>query len=439
VPSLGTIAIAGRGIIPDFDQRISASGVAENVIMASAAGLPATLVRPDTNDFAPRFGFAWRPRGGTKFVLRGGYGIFYGTSSLYRLDEASDTYPFSINETYSAVTSNPLALTVSNAFPEARRRVGGITSTNGQDVNQASQYIQSWSLTTEREIGRGSVLEVAFAGSKGTNLPRRFDLNQPDRRLEVRQADGTFPRLFPEFQTINYIINGSNSIYNSGSVTVKRRFSKKLFVRGAYTYAKSIDESSNTGGTIAAGFPSAQDSRNLHGERGRSDFDIGHSLVGAFIWEPGIAKNAILRKWQLAGTTRSYTGAPFTPKVANVSLDLGEAVRPDRTASGRLDAPGADGWFDRAAFPTVPRGSFRYGSSGRNVLDGPGFFTFDLSFSRRFAITEHTAMQFRWETFNLSNRANFNLPLTQVDVRGGGTINTARGARVHQLGLRLEF
>jgi len=121
-------------------------------------------------------------------------------------------------------------LTVSNAFPEARRRVGGITSTNGQDVNQASQYIQSWSLTTEREIGKGSVLEVAFAGSKGTNLPRRFDLNQPDRRLEARQADGTFPRLFPQFQTINYIINGSNSIYNSGSVTVKRRFSKKLFV-----------------------------------------------------------------------------------------------------------------------------------------------------------------------------------------------------------------
>lgn len=439
VPSLGKIAIAGRGIIPDFDARISASGVAENVIMASAAGLPDTLVRPDTNDFAPRFGFAWRPRGGTKFVIRGGYGIFYGTSSLYRLDEASDTYPFSINETYSAVTSNPLALTVSNAFPEARRRVGGITSTNGQDVNQASQYIQSWSLTTEREIGKGSVLEVAFAGSKGTNLPRRFDLNQPDRRLEVRQADGTFPRLFPQFQTINYIINGSNSIYNSGSVTVKRRFSKKLFVRAAYTYAKSIDESSNTGGTIAAGFPSAQDSRNLHGERGRSDFDIGHSMVGAFIWEPAIAKNILFRKWQLAGTTRAYTGAPFTPKVANVSLDLGEAVRPDRIASGRLAAPGADEWFDRAAFPLVARGSFRYGNSGRNVLDGPGFFTFDISLSRRFTITERTAMQFRWETFNLSNRANFNLPLTQVDVRGGATINTARGARVHQLGLRLEF
>ena len=66
-------------------------------------------------------------------------------------------------------------------------------------------------------------------------------------------------------------------------------------------------------------------------------------------------------------------------------------------------------------------------------------FTLNISLSRRFAITERTAMQLRWETFNLSNRANFNLPLTQVDVLGGATINTARGARVHQLGLRLEF
>jgi hypothetical protein len=210
-------------------------------------------------------------------------------------------------------------------------------------------------------------------------------------------------------------------------------------VRAAYTYSKAIDETSNTGGTIAAGFPSAQDSRNLHGERGRSDFDIGHSMVGAFIWEPDVARNIFLRKWQLAGTTRAYTGAPFTPKVANVSIDLGEAVRPDRIASGRLDTPGVDAWFDRNAFPVVPRGSYRFGSSGRNVVDGPGFFTFDMSLSRRFAVTEHTAFQFRWETFNLSNRANFNLPLTQVDVRGGGTINTAKGARVHQVGLRLEF
>ncbi|MBI3471274.1 MAG: hypothetical protein HY013_07955, partial [Candidatus Solibacter usitatus] len=228
-------------------------------------------------------------------------------------------------------------------------------------------------------------------------------------------------------------------IYNSGSVSLRRRFSRTLFVRAAYTFAKSLDETSNTGGVIAAGFPSAQDSRNLHGERGRSDFDIGHSFVAAFIWEPAFSRGLLWRKWQLSGTTRAYTGQPFTPKVSNYSLDLGDAVRPDRIAKGTPASPSVDAWFDRGAFPSVPRGSYRFGSSGRNILDGPGLFTFDLGLSRRFPIGENAAFQLRWETFNLSNRANFNLPQTNVDVRNGATISTAKGARIHQLGLRLEF
>jgi len=439
LPSLGKVAIAGRGTLPDFDQRIQDSGLSQHVILAADAGLPPTLIRADTNDFGPRFGFAWRPFGGKQSVIRGGYGIFYGSSSLYRMDEFSDTYPFSINESYSATTSNPLALTVSNPYPVARIRVGGIISTSGQDPEPRSQYLQSWSFTVEREFSKGTVLEAAYAGSKGTHLPRRYDVNQPFRDLALRRPDGSFPRPFPVFQGINYFAASSNSIYNSGSLTVRRRFSKELFIRATYTWAKSIDETSNTGGTIAAGFPSAQDSRNLHGERGRSDFDIGHSFVASFIWQPKLSQNPLLRNWQLAGTTRAYTGQPYTVKVGNASLDLGDAVRPDRVAKGTLANPSVDAWFDRGAFPVVPRGSYRFGGAGRNILDGPGMFLFDASLSRRFRFEESKALQLRWETFNLPNHTNLNLPETRVDVLNGATISRARGARVLQLGLRMEF
>jgi hypothetical protein len=409
------------------------------VAMAADVGLSPSIVRTNYTNFAPRFGFAWRPWGTQKSVVRGGYGMFYGASSLYRTDELSDIYPFSVNESYSAVTSNPLMLTVSNPYPAARRRVGGITSTSGQDINSKDQYLQSWSLTIERDFGKGTVLDVAYAGSKGTYLPRRYDINQPYRVPALRLADGTFPRPFGQFQTINYFAASSNSTYNSASITLRRRFTKELFIRAAYTYAKSIDESSNTGGTIAAGFPSAQDARNLRGERGRSDFDIGHSFVGSFIYSPKFSHHLLLRNWQLAGTTRAYTGQPFTPKVANASLDLGDAVRPDRIGKGTLEGAGPDGWFDRSAFPLVPRGSYRFGSSGRNLLDGPGFFTLDTSLSRRFTVVERTVLQVRAETFNVSNRTNFSLPETRVDVLNGGTINAARAARVFQMGLRVEF
>jgi len=439
VPSLGKIVIAGRGTVPDFDQRIAATGLQQYITMAADAGLPATIRKNDFTDFGPRFGFAWRPLGKNTTVLRGGYGIFYGASSLYRMDEYSDTYPFSINESYSAVTNNPNAVTVSNPFPLARRSVGGVTNTNGQESNIQSQYLQSWNLTVERELARGTVLEVAYAGSKGTHLQRRHDANQQIRDLAIRAATGAFPRPYAGFSTINIINDGSNSIYNSGQLTIRRRFNKQFFVRATYTFAKSIDETSNTGGTIQYNFPIAQDAQNLKGERGRSDFDIGHSFASSFIIQPRFSKNVLARNWQIAGTSTIYTGPPFSPKVANFNFTNGEASRPDRIAKGTLVSPTVDQWFDRTAFPVVPLASFRFGSSGRNILDGPGTVAINASLSRRFSLSELATMQFRFEAFNLPNHPNFNLPENRVDIISGGVISRAKDNRVLQMGLRVEF
>jgi hypothetical protein len=439
VPSLGKVVISGKGTLADFDQRIENSGMKDYIMMAADAGLPRTITRPDYTDFGPRFGFAWRPFGKTTTVLRGGYGIFYGSSSLYRMDEYSDTYPFSINESYSATTSNPLLLTVSDPFPEAKRRVGGLTSTGGQEILRQSQYLQSWNLTLERDFWNGTVLEVAYAGSKGTHLPRRYDFNQQIRDLNLRPPGGVFPRPYPAFSTINVINDGSNSIYNSAAVTIRRRFSKQLFVRASYTYAKSIDESSNMGGTIQYNFPAAQDSRNLKGERGRSDFDIGHSFTASFIWQAKFSRHVLARNWQISGTSTIYTGPPFTPKVANYSYENGEASRPDRLGKGALENPSPDMWFDRLAFPVVPLGAYRFGNSGRNVLDGPGTVNLNLSLSRRFKFGESRAVQARMESFNLPNHTNFNLPENRVDILSGGTISRAKNNRNLQAGLRVEF
>ncbi|HUQ90314.1 MAG TPA: hypothetical protein VM120_01455, partial [Bryobacteraceae bacterium] len=436
IPELGKQIISGTGVLSpaEFDARITATGLQQYIARASAVGLPATIFKPDYTNLAPRFGFAWRPLGGNRNVIRGGYGIFYGSSSLYRMDEYSDTFPFSINESYSAVTNNPAAITVSNPYPLARRSVGGVTSTYGGPSEPRTQYLQSYSLTLERELGRGNVLEVAYAGSKGTHLQRRYDINQPGRDLATRSI-----RPYAGFSTINVISDGSNSIYNSGAVTLRRRFSRSLSVRSAYTYAKSIDESSNTGGTIQYNFANAQDSRNLKGERGRSDFDIGHSFAGSAIWSPNFFRNRFARDWQIAGTTIAYTGPPFTPKVANFNYTNGEASRPDRIAKGTLEIQSVDQWFDRAAFPVVPLASYRFGSSGRNLLDGPATFVVNLSASRKIHLGESKALQLRFESFNTPNHPNFNLPENRVDIISGGTITRARNNRNLQLGARLEF
>jgi hypothetical protein len=285
----------------------------------------------------------------------------------------------------------------------------------------------------EREFG-GTVLEIAYAGSKGTHLQRRYDINQQGRSYETRNL-----RPYPFFGSIQIINDGSNSIYNSGQLTVRRRFSRQLFVRGSYTYAKSIDESSNTGGTIQYNFSTAQDSRNLKLERGRSDFDTGHAFAGSFIWTPRLSNHWLARDWQVSGTTTIYTGPPFTPRVSNASYTSGEATRPDRFQKGTVTSPSPDMWFDRNAFPLVATGSYRFGNSGRNILDGPGAFVLNTSLSRRIRIADTRSLQFRAESFNLPNHPNFNLPENNVNVQAAGIISRAKNNRNLQLGLRMEF
>jgi len=435
MPELGKQVISSYGNLSkeEFDKRIAIVG-SSSIIMAKDAGLPSTITKDDNNNFAPRFGFAWRPFSRT--VLRGGYGIFYGTSSLYRMDEYADTYPFSITETFSVSGANPLLVTASNPFPTNRVNApSGVTSTTGQaSSSPKNQYLQSWNMTLEKEIGHGNVVETSYSGSKGTHLQRRYDINQPFRQQELRTV-----RPYPAFGGINIISDSSNSIYNAGTITLRRRFSQQLFVRAAYTYSKSIDESSNTGGTVQYNFSNAQDSRNLRSERGRSDFDIGHSFSASAIYSPSFSRNRFLKGWQLSGTSILYTGQPFTPKLGTFDYNAGGASRPDRIASGKLDNPTVDQWFDRTAFPPVAAGSFRFGSSGRNILDGPGTVSVNGSVSRKIRISEKAALQLRLDALNLPNHPNLNLPENRVDIVSGGTISRSKNNRTMTLGARLEF
>jgi hypothetical protein len=436
MPDLGKQVIAGTGNLSqaEFDNRIKMLG-AQYTVMASAAGLPNTITQTDYKDFGPRFGFAWRPLGNTKSVIRGGYGIFYGSSSLYRMDEYSDTFPFTINETFSVSSTNPLLVTASNPFPTDRRSVGGVTSTYGQsEIRPKTQYLQSWNMTLEREFGKGTVIELAYAGSKGTHLQRRYDINQNYRDFALRTL-----RPYAGFSSIQIISDSSNSHYNAGSLTVRRRFGSQLTLRAAYTFAKSIDESSNTGGTIQYNFSSAQDSHNLSLERGRSDFDIGHSFAASFIFTPHVSRHVLARNWQIAGTSTIYSGPPFTPKMGTFDYTNGGASRPDRLAKGTLDNPSIDQWFDRTVFPAVAAGSYRFGTSGRNILDGPGTIAINTSLSRRIHFAEQRALQFRVECFNLPNHPNFNLPENRVDIISGGTISRVKNNRTLQMGARFEF
>lgn len=432
----------GKLVLAD-DATIRGTGVAfsdpSKVATAAQLGLPSPLTYTNWANIAPRFGFAWRPWPGNRAVIRGGYGIFYGTSlqNQVRLD-LSDVFPFSLNQTFNRNASNPAFLTLANPFPSPPNLTGNVVNVNGFELHAKTPYVQSWNLTLEREIGFQSAIEIAYAGSKGTHLGWKYDLNQPFRGVGLALPDGSFPRPYAGVNTINYYGFNANSTYHSGAVTLKRRSSRGLFYNASYVFSKSIDNASQLTGAGDGGYAGAQNSRNRGGERGRSDFDIGHSFTTGFSYLVPL-KGLVAGGWQFSGTARMYTGQPFTPQVSNVNLNLGEANRPNRIAKGAVDNPTADRWFEVSAFPPVPTGSFQFGNSGRNILDGPGHEEVNLTAFKNFQLAEGRLVQFRWEVFNVLNHANLRLPDDHVNAPSAATITGAGAAREMQFGLRFVF
>jgi hypothetical protein len=352
-----------------------------------------------------------------------------------------EIFPFNLSETYSAKNYPMGFMNFSNPFPKGGAITGdGISNSRGFEYKPPPAYMQSWNMTVEREIGGGSAVEVSYNGSRGVHLSRRYDWNQPWRQYQYMLPNGTFPKYVPQLKGINYYGFGTNSIYNAGMVSFRKRFSHGFFYRANYTYSKSIDEASQMSGKSKGGFEGGQNMRDLKADRGRSDWDNGHVFTMALSYEVPNSKSRLLRGWQISGNARAYTGQPFTPIVTGVDGNAGEPTRPDRLGNGRLDVRTRERWFDLSAFKQVAKTDYRYGNSGRNILDGPAAYGLNVAVARRFRITERHAVQLRGESFNVTNHTNFRIPNTAINDILGGTINsTASGERTMQLALKYQF
>jgi hypothetical protein len=179
-------------------------------------------------------------------------------------------------------------------------------------------------------------------------------------------------------------------------------------------------------------------------------------------------RQAAFGGWQLSGTARLSTGAPFTVRSSDVDLNLGESERPNRLAKGLMPEHAFAGtkgvdfpWFVLADFEEVPCGDptagascnasrygfdpFQFGNSGRNILDGPGLVAIDLGLRKNYRLRERGSLQFRLDSFNILNRTNFRLPDNYFNrITGGyitqvGSSGREGGPRVFQAALSYQF
>ena len=435
VPALNKVVVASLNSLTGTGVGFTNPSLVET---AAQAGFPQALVYVSKTDFAPRFGFAWRPFGGNQTVVRGGYGIFYGGIIQNNVRNGlANVFPFVISQTGNRSATNPLQLTWTNPFPVPTlvSNIGSV-ALNAYELHPPSQYMQSWNFTIERQVGFSSAIELSYVGSKGTHLPMQDNINQPYDRSLANPA-GISP--FPQWSGISMFQFQANSNYEGATATFKRRFVHGFFYTFNYTYSKSIDDASQFSASSIGGIAGVQNPLCLSCDRGRSDWDIGHMFTASYSWQSP-SHNMMLRGWQFAGTSRLSTGNPFTPVNTGANLTLGEANRPNRLGKGTVPNPNPNQWFYVPDFPVVPNDSFVYGNSGRNILDGPGQITVNQTIYRNFRLKERDTLQFRWEVFNVVNHPNFQLPVNNVAAANAGTLTSVVSpGRQMQFGLRLSF
>jgi|GEM_PF-407005 len=468
----------------NYQALLDQTGLRRVVVTAREVGRGRSVISTDWINFSPRVGFAYRAT--ERFVIRGGYGIFQGGDILNNLrNNLSNQFPFAINQNFVGLNADPNLVSNRTPFPTSRETLTGTTTVNGFTMNPQQAYLQSWNLTVERELFRGTGIEADYRGSKGTHLQRLYDYNQPFRNLQSFIAGEGFARPIPEWNTINIFNTGSNSIYNAFNVSLRRRSRGGLFWRVNYSFSKSIDDASQANGQSNGGFAGALDARNLRLDRARSDWDRRHVFTVVYnvnlpfgrgrrwgsAWRGPV--EGVLGGWQLSGTGALYSGSPFTIETITPNLDQGGSSRPNRIRNGAIKDDRARGrkgvdypWYDLTAFEQVPcyvpPGStpvvgcqdskhgfapFAYGNSGRNILDAPGLASFDAALAKNFRLTEGHNLQLRIETFNMFNRPNFIVtePLTQFDsLTGGllsqvGAVGRGGGPRIFQYAIKYRF
>jgi len=438
--------------IANLDVSYSPASISGFLVLPGQTGpysgtFPNSLVRPDRNDFAPRVGLAYKL--GKQTVIRAGYGINY---NLAQYGTFIRNFAFQPPFAIAATNVSPYGdfLTLENGFPS--NSATAVTNNYSLDPNYRLAYVQIWNLDIQRQLPGNVQLNVGYNGAKGTRVDteRAF---VPTCTTVTPTTCATTEASAPFI----YESSEGNSILHAGSVRIRKRMSKGLGISAVYVFSKSIDDASSIGG---GGVVVAQNPFDISADRGLSSFDQTHKFTGNWMYDLpfGDGKRFLTRGplshvmdgWQWSGNFTIASGLYFTPNVLGATLDI------QRGVSGSLRGNVVAGqsialsngttkeWFNTAAFCVPGPGCTgtaggTYGDAGRNIIEGPAQFTFDMALSKTITIRETRALELRLQATNIFNTPYFSSINTTVNSLVFGQVTGVANMRRMTMVARFRF
>lgn len=424
-------------------------------------GIRDTIVPPDRNNFAPRFGFAWDPTGRTRTSVRGSYGIFYDPVTRgISLNRFMLIPPFQTQVTvFRANIANPWVVDPFNGqnpfpYPSVSDdaglrtvRVFGSQGATGFHYEMPTPYLQQWDFSVQHELARGYLISAAYVGMKGTHLYHSVNTN-PSVYIpgQSTTANTQQRRLYPWIGRVEEERTDAYSNHHAVQLSFEKRYGRGFTVLTNYTFGKTLGQnvgSENEGGN------GPRNPNNWRLDYGRLNYDIRHNFVTSFIWElPGSAfqhpfAKRVLGGWGINGIFTARSGSPFTVisgrdnSLTSIGRDTADQIGNPSLSSGRSKQEQVTQWFNTSAFAVNQIGTF--GSSGINILNGPGLWNVDLGAMKNFRILESQSLQFRFEAYNALNHANLNNPDSNRSSGNFGKITSTSNPRVVELGLKYIF
>lgn len=430
--------------------------------LAGQNGNSKSLVNNDYNNFAPRVGFAYQLTGDGKTVVRGGYGIFYFLDRGGINNQLAQNPPFSGQN--SVAYSQGYRITFSGALTcqptctpgqlDATQATSPLPSGDFTNLDLAAPTgvsviaflpanvvpnVSQWNLQVQRQVGLNSAVSAAYVGTRGKNLTRNYNANQ--------SLYGTGARLYPQLGQITVSDNSGNSSYHSLQTQYERRFTHGFQFLGAFTWSKAIDDSC---GALDACAPQLY--TNFALERGLSNIDQNYRLVLSSLYELPFGRGRrwgrdwarsldwAIGGWQLNGIYVLQSGLPFSVTVGGTP----SSTRADLVGTPRVNPGALTNYVDPTAF-AVPASSggvyLAPGTSGRNILRGPGSSNMDFSLFKKFAFTERYTAELRLQAYNVTNTPHFGNPEGNLQSGNFGRITGIAPFTYRQveLGLRLTF